>query len=1560
MYCRITGKSRGLPKPNYFPLLPPISPADAKKLCRITGKTQGLPTTHHFIPIPLIPKKRSPQTCPVTGKSLGQPQHHFIPELPANTAELRHQPISGYRYVVPVLDHPPPPLQDLLCNDIQPDAIAAQYVYTLEEQNCGIVLPANIEAAVREGKVSGMLISDSNDKVSLKLLEGKQVTLKVLEMKPQPFSENNTKKEDEPPVLPLLDGQGPSKKAIEKKKKVAAAKAKKKESDIELKKIFEDKEIKAEKAELASVIEKKPKPVKPVPPPAVEPEVPMVNGIPEVKPTQPLVNGELKKLVTTEVLAEKIKTASTATENIEGVKLVNGTPNIVTSKKSERVNGAILQPYIVPYDDLSKLEVNPEEKVAPLPEPINIPQCAQISVAACEPGIIKKPSGALLRASISLPPTTCLNIPMPSRNQLDTSVLKSIWDIAKRDQQMLEKTANAINVLSPEHLDKVATLQDILKLTKNLEKGTEAELKWGSDVLHGKNVQISKDKSCFVPGLNINGNFIPGQTIDNQFIAGLTVKTSHKVGLIPGCVMKEEEFVAGINKEGKFIPGQLFNTGEKDEFVPGQTVMTPEGPKFIAGQTVDGKFVPGLIVETENGPQFVHGQSPTAGDFRPGQICYKSETGEPIFVSGQTIVENGESKFVPGQTISTPNGPQFVPGREVNDANKTFVPGISENNEFIPGTVLSTPNGDKFIEGRVLVGPEGKSRFVAGKSEKNGFKAATNEKDIKTRPYKEKKAPYKQKRNVVYGHMIQMESGVQFYPEGNSLPTIGVTRSIPGQLVKNIEDTEEPRFVPGMMIDGQFVAGQMVRTMEGTKFVPGQLVKTKDGAKFVPGQTLEDGQFVPGQVVDDKFVPGQIVQTAAGPTFIPGQVISTPEEGARFVPGRVVDTSEGPRFAPGRVIEDGNGGVAFIPGRVVETEQGPHFIAPDLESTSDGNIQFSMQSFEVSPEELQLLDQANINMEDSGNIDSKMLDQLASAGITLAQKNLPDVYICPVKNLQEIANHITERLKLPAESQEKMALVLQKVAELGHNITVAKSVHLNVKPEKPAVQSEIQMQAYELIESAIKAAVTTASKDISLNPDEAIINEMTTVLEDALPQQKRPGNEPYPEVLLTALFEIVSSDANLEAISSSVQQGLKRPISNKVEVLKDIVNKAENTQDTVAKISKVLRKPKSHLDIGKAFRRLSVGDPELVDLVVSKVGEKVSTINTEKEAAQTLQNSIVSAVRECSEKEIFDILDSTDQSGLKHLILQAVALARALGLNAAAEELLILLQDSRIASALATDQTALEILQRLTLMKKLSESRPAYAQAMVNLNTSAYREYKEDTRYLKQLVRESEALLTSVREEDDSYASDDDSYTYSNSSFNSTFDDEIIARVPRRISSSNDIPAALFHALVDCQKPVQLLRRLLRASQPEYQYTYDHACVILKNKTQAVIPKESAKSVLTGKASYTLIDEKGVSRFNAMDVFSALKIDKPIALSKFSLYSAGLESTWGYAKELQPDVYDDNSTYTSAPSYATTSHVDGTMTQGTVTPVSRSLSEETLEGNEVKRKSSNPQLSQNI
>ena len=80
-FCRITGRARNLPKPNFFPLIPPISPADARRLCRITAKRMD---DHNFVPLLEVGKRPECIKCHVT-------------------VMASHQSRDDYKYVTPIL-----------------------------------------------------------------------------------------------------------------------------------------------------------------------------------------------------------------------------------------------------------------------------------------------------------------------------------------------------------------------------------------------------------------------------------------------------------------------------------------------------------------------------------------------------------------------------------------------------------------------------------------------------------------------------------------------------------------------------------------------------------------------------------------------------------------------------------------------------------------------------------------------------------------------------------------------------------------------------------------------------------------------------------------------------------------------------------------------------------------------------------------------------------------------------------------------------------------------------------------------------------------------------------------------------------------------------------------------------------------------------------------------------------------------------------------------------------------------------------------------------------------
>lgn len=174
-FCRITGRARGLPKPNYFPLLPPISPADARRFCRITGKAYGLPT-HCYIPVVLNTTVNQRAKCKVTHSS-DLSSHHFEPDYDYGRRE--HIVVADYRYVFPVIDEANDQQKYLISilNSKVVQCDEHNFVYSIKEQKCNLVFSAKLEAAVRDGDVRDVMFAKTNDSVLLCMNKGKSVSL---------------------------------------------------------------------------------------------------------------------------------------------------------------------------------------------------------------------------------------------------------------------------------------------------------------------------------------------------------------------------------------------------------------------------------------------------------------------------------------------------------------------------------------------------------------------------------------------------------------------------------------------------------------------------------------------------------------------------------------------------------------------------------------------------------------------------------------------------------------------------------------------------------------------------------------------------------------------------------------------------------------------------------------------------------------------------------------------------------------------------------------------------------------------------------------------------------------------------------------------------------------------------------------------------------------------------------------------------------------------------------------------------------------------------------------
>ncbi|KAK9307269.1 hypothetical protein QLX08_002302 [Tetragonisca angustula] len=1491
-FCRITGRSRGLPKPNYFPLLPPISPADARRFCRITGKSYGLPT-HHYIPVLLGIHSHDKSKCKITNAS-GLGPHHYTAGFVLGEKK-KHVVLKDYRYVFPVLEgegEQQRALRDLLSKK-HPlvEEEQAKFVYTVEERRCSLVFPSRLEAAVRDGDVKDVMLSRDCDTVLFRLKQGKNVSVDFKNL--QDF-EN------------LYDGLGPSQEVLRERERLEAeAKRRKRKRQAGLsyaKRIFEEKERAAEEEELRQTKQLKLRSVK--------------------EETQEEMKEETWRNVNLKQARTRACNFISVTKPLKGGE--KSLPETLDWNSFQDTNEPSMQPI-----------------VDKLPAPIKVePQIVEQSAATSCTSPISESTGGFEAISIVKPLT-------PLKIEPDAALQSAIRDIPASGLKEVSNVNMKLLQAGEEAVEQLPRVEEIPELVQKLGKGKVT----AQHNVKGLKLDI-KSAQRFITGQTVqtpNGPiFVPGQTLQTPqgpaFVPGLTVNTPDGPLLVAGQILslKEQDnketpvFIAGqtlATEQGhRFLQGQTFHTNEGARFVQGQTVLTDDGPKFVAGQvTRDGTFIPGQTIHTPDGPRFMPGQTITDSHgeqiFVPGQSVRMNESWE--FIPGQSIeTPAGEMKFVSGQTIPTCQGLQFVPGQYVvsNSGENYFMPGIVKDTEngstFVPGMTLDTPKGQKFVEGQVVRTPMGE-KFLPGKTRITDkgieFAAAGTFDEVVFHdagpvgmPVDPKTANVSIQQGEIFGHMVQTEKGVEFFPEGEKKLPEG-KRIVPGQLVRGGKDG--PRFVPGVMTEDGFLPGQIVMTEKGEQFVPGQVIDTSTGPKFVPGQMVETRtgtKFVPGQTVDTadgpRFVPGQIVETKAGPTFIPGQVISTDDEGSRFVPGQVVDTPDGPRFVPGRVVESGELGVTFVPGQIVQTEEGPRFVAPDLTDTPEGELEFSVQGFEVTPEELKLLRPQNLHYnphvqhQGETSIDARMLRQLSEAGLSVGRKvttDLPavDVDVDPKAVALEHALVMAEKLGLRGTTAVKMAQIVSTVAQLARNIVIqqeqqldeycieskfmngAKSPVVNGNRNGEEQENENENENDYWLKDAVKIAMTSAvlaimSHSMSENGNDSkqdfIYSSISEAFNVLLRQRDNSVDESVEEIL-----QILLVPQNRSNLCQSALLNLLESKNNKVDILRSTVGSQSLKEDVVLdRLSMVLEEEHGTDLIGPAFRTVSRNDPELVSRVLRKVSEEVSTIVTEKEAAETVHKAIVHAVRESSEIHVQELLN--DEGGsVREMFLQAVGLARALGMSNIASTLLAVISDEKSTQALAGDRVTLDVLKRLTVMRKLAEERPPFMNALTQLCSDP--ELARTDPRLRTLVRESAALMI-VPEEGP-------------------------------LQSSTDVPSILLQSDNSLAMEEFLLRRNHRPST---------IFMILKQGMQAVVPREASRSVLTGEVAYTVLDEDGIHHFEPLHVFSALQLTRPTA-HRFSMYCCPV------AKEEDVDV-EMMSTFTGTTSMASSLDGSGTGT----------------------------------
>ncbi|XP_065086447.1 uncharacterized protein LOC135708333 [Ochlerotatus camptorhynchus] len=1413
-FCRITGKCRSLPRSNYFPMLPPISPADAKRFCRITGKSYGLPS-HHYIPVMLI-KASGKAKCKVTNVSGELDPHHY---QPGNYGNRKHVVLCQVRYVFPVLDDQDEAQKNLTNILVQKTKKIEQnlYVYQVDERNFGLVFPAVLEAAVRDGDVRDVMLAKESDKLLIKLKKGNSIAVSLKNIE-QGDLEN------------LFEGEGPREEVIKKREKEDAQRPKPKG--------------KSNLSSIANIFEQKEK----------------IQDLQEEEEQQ-FIEAHREKAVR---LAEERRERQRE-EKLKALKL-----NEHLIEQDAELND-LVKPMIESWD-WSTLEKEASDTgtttttLKSLPEPhlvtpINLPpKHLQVDNA-----ILEKSSGMEAASFVGSITPSKIELKVDRQNAIKSLSLETLDALANVKEKLSAQTE-----LLP-HLDDLASvitrLQDSQPSVVNGVPGVKL---------------VVNHQEIFVPGqtlmINNKATFIPGQTIEShdgllEFVPGVTI-TSHdssSIHFIPGEIAltkggKPQNFIAGKVIDGKFVCGQVLTINDEPHFVQGQTIVTPEGvSKFVAGVVDEktGGFVPGQNIETPDGVKFIPGQTITVNGkekFIPGQTVMKSNN-EMVFVPGQTVVdEEGEPKFVPGKTIVTAEGSKFVPGQYVNDA---FVPGISDGEKFVPGVNIETKEGSKFVQGQIVhtkhgdvfmpgstsVDDKGEVKFdVASTIEAVKFSEAT----LVGMVMDSENMKITEPALCVFGHMVQQETGVEFYPEKIKKEDLPQGKIVPGKLIKQLAQT---KFIPGINVEDGFIPGQVVQTDQGEQFVPGQVIETSEGLKFVPGQIVETksgAKFVPGQTMQTadgpRFVPGQIINTKAGPTFIPGQVISTDDDGEKFVPGQVVDTDDGPRFVPGRVVETENK-VTFIPGRIVQTADGPKFVAPDLKDTEDGDEEFLVQSFAVTPEELKLLKptQASSTTTFEGSessvivtLDSSMLQQLSEAGMHVGRQveaSAVDYVLESTKERKALKQFIAEH-NIENGSMDVLENLFDGLKAVCKRVDL-ESLQYGTEDEK-LLDTSVCNGSIGAVESL---AANLAS--ILANTSEPENCNMYEVIAEAI----RMSNGEYS---IEELQHVMESPAAVDYLAGVVNKTIvKSNIDQKLKTITALVGEeVDGREATVAPPSGAIEEFCQLMDndrISQAFVNLLKKDENLFKSIVSSL-KTSGVVEDSVNISEILQAAVVGSIQDKAQTAIFELLNEPNRDQLTALLRKSEGLAVALGNSKESEAFKYLLTHPEALKDLNKEDELFTIINRVLIMEELAEDDDEYRELIDSLEKTPAHATKSDK--LRDLIRQSGALSFAPTKK-------------------------------HTIESSKDVPLSLFYT----NNQLAIEDFFLKSGQT--QRHCPKAFLIIKRGIQAVIPRESSHEVLAGKIAYTVLDEHGIHQFQPMNVLNALKIT-PRFLNRFSMYTCDI------------------------------------------------------------------------
>lgn len=607
---------------------------------------------------------------------------------------------------------------------------------------------------------------------------------------------------------------------------------------------------------------------------------------------------------------------------------------------------------------------------------------------------------------------------------------------------------------------------------------------------------------------------------------------------------------------------------------------------------------------------------------------------------------------------------------------------------------------------------------------------------------------------------------------------------------------------------------------------------------------------------------------------------------------------------------------------------GPKFIAPDLCDDENGETKYSVQSFLLSPEELQLLKPMHIwtnaaalaaNGSGGGEqaFDMNMFNQLSEAGIVVGGSRVDVANVNIDELLQSTINEqiiwkfaaalggidakepIVAILKdLFAHIKSLIGLAEQSPRDVFNRAMNVLNATVNYNDGDCCDASKSNGTQNGCVDGANADAVNHQSVDrhlmdiISRTVVDCINFHVNGTKLHENGRQKYTAHPMLYEIISKALaknlnlylkanlIEANTLNGTVEQCFDAIQRILGSPEAmqqieklvtllavkcmqaNKVDLIKAMINGLADKQNdatataaaTVQLAERSQMQPHTQMpnetdilenicvllgnetidELHESVRNLICDEPTMIQYILTELQKHNDGLSNEHTIGETVRKCIVAAVQKLANDDIKRIVTASEpqtEEILNTYLTDTIQLARALGFTECILNMSNIIngQGAMIDQIEANEKT-FELLQRIIVMHKLAKNDATREKALELLRHDPYTARGDHV--LRELLRCSGICTINVED-------------------------------GKKMCDSNDVPISLIYS----QNQLAIEEFFLRTQQKPRG-----AILIVKNQFQAVVPRESSRDVLTGKISYTVLDESGIRHFEPLHMFTALKL----------------------------------------------------------------------------------------